>query len=152
MKKKGKKSSSFRPIWLKRLSWRIFPRGPRGLYCYLAAFSTGQCWLYNYRLAATFDVTIRTIQLWLAWLNRRALIHTYWIHGEHRRIVAHHYKNATQWLAAAALPKPKKKSRRYKLRTAGNLSWADQTQAQFEARRQAQLSKLLGRKDLRPIT
>lgn len=146
MPPKSKKSSSHRPLWLKRLSWRTFPRGPRGLYCYLAAFSTGQCWLYNYRLAITFDVTKRTIQLWIAWLTRHGLLHIYWIHGQSRRIVCHHFRNTTQWLAAAALTKPKKKRRRYPLRTAGNLPWAQQTQAQFEARRQAQLRKLLGRK------
>jgi hypothetical protein len=75
-----------------------------------------------------------------------SLIHIYYIHGIQRRIVVHHFKNSQAWLAAAALPKPKKKHRRYPLVTAGNLPWAEQTQAQFEARRQAQLRKLLGRK------
>jgi hypothetical protein len=112
----------------------------------LAAISTGQSWLYNYRLASTFDVTTRTIQLWIAWLTKMSLIHIYWIHGQHRRIVVHHFRNSTQWLTAAALPKPKNKPRRYKLRTAGNLPWAQQTQAQFEAKRQALKRSLEGRK------
>jgi hypothetical protein len=75
-----------------------------------------------------------------------SLVHIYWIHGQHRRIVVHHYRNSTQWLTAAALPKPKKQHRRYHLVTAGNLPWAEQSKAQFEARRQAQIRSLLGRK------
>ena len=75
-----------------------------------------------------------------------SLIHIYWIHGSHRRIVVHHYRTTSAWLAAAALPKPKKKYRRHKLRTAGNLPWSQQTKAQFEARRQALLRQLSPRK------
>jgi hypothetical protein len=141
-----------RPLWLKNLTWRTFPRGPRAIYCYLAAFSTGQCWLYNYRLAATFDVSPRTIQLWLAWLTRMSLIHVYWIHGRQRRIVAHHYRNTTQWLAAAALPKPRKKARRYALPRGINLPWSPLTKPEFERRRQSLLRSLEGRKKLRTIT
>jgi len=75
-----------------------------------------------------------------------SLVHTYWIHGTQRRIVCHHYRTTTQWLAAAALPKPRKKPRRHPLRHAGNLPWADQSAAQFEARRQALLRSLHPRK------
>jgi len=97
--------------WLKRLSWRVFPRGPRSLYCYLRAFPTGQCWLYNYRLANTFDVTERTIQLWLRWLKRHSLVHVYWKNGKTRVIVVHHFKSSYAWLTYAALPRPKKSTR-----------------------------------------
>jgi len=142
MQAKPTKPRPPRPLWLKKLSWRVFPRGPRGFYCYLAAFPTGQCWLYNYRLQAKFDVSRATIHRWLAWLNKMSLIHIYWIHGTHRRIVCHHFKNSHAWLAAAALPKPKKHPRRYPLRTAGNLPWANQTQTQFEARRQQLIRQL----------
>lgn len=133
-------------MWLKRISWRTFPKGPRGLYCYLCAFRSGQCWLYNYRLARTFDVTTRTIQLWLAWLTKMSLLHIYWIHGKHRRIVVHHYRSSSQWLAAAALPKPKPKRRNYPVHRAGNLPWADLTKRQFDARREHLKRALLGRK------
>jgi len=139
---KPQKTKYRRPLWLKKLSWRVFPRGPRGLYCYLAAFPTSQCWLYNYRLQAKFDVCERTVDRWLAWLNRMSLVHIYYIHGIQRRIVCHHFKNSHAWLAAAALPKPKKKHRQYKLRTVGNLPWAEQTKVQFEARRQELLRQL----------
>jgi hypothetical protein len=125
----------------------MFPRGPRSLYCYLAAFTTGQCWLYNYRLALTFDVTSRTIQLWLAWLTRFGLVHIYWLDGKHRRIVCHHFRNYKDWLAAAAIHKPKRKPRRYRTRSAGNLPWAAQTPAQWEARRQLLLSQLKSAKN-----
>lgn len=135
-----------RPLWLCKLSWRTFPRGPRALYIYLAAFTTGQCWLYNYRLAATFDVSPRSIQLWLAWLTRFALIHIYWLHGKQRRIVIHHYRNSYAWLAAAALPKPKKKYRRYTARSTTPQAWSAMTPAQFSARREALIAKLFERK------
>jgi hypothetical protein len=74
------------------------------------------------------------------------LIHIYWHGGKHRRIVCHHFRTSTQWLAAASLQEPKKKYRHYKLIGAGNPSTTPLSPSQFEARRQAQLRQLRERK------
>lgn len=97
---KHPKSKTHRPLWLKRISPHVFPWGPRNLYCYLCAFRSGQCWLYNYRLAAKMGVSIRTIQLWLAWLKNHHLVHIFWLRGRQRRIVVDRYANSHDWVIA----------------------------------------------------
>lgn len=76
-----------------------------------------------------------------------SLVHIYWIHGNHRRIVPHHFRTSAHWLAAAALPKPKKKYRRRNLLAVGNSPSAPLTPAQFEARRRLCLHQLKSAKN-----
>jgi len=84
---------------------RVFPRGPRALYCYLCAFKSGTCFLFNYRLAQTFHVSIRTIRRWRSWLRDHKLIHTWYLDPKHPRINVHHYKTYLAWLSAMAFPR-----------------------------------------------
>jgi hypothetical protein len=81
-----------------------------------------------------------------------SLVHIYWINGKQRRIVAHHFKTSAQWLAAAALPKPKTKHRYKRLTTAGSVPSAHLSPTEFAARRQLLHAQLRERKNLRPIT
>lgn len=93
------------PKWIAQLPPKVFPRGPRALYCYLCAFKSGTCFLFNYRLAAKFYVSIRTIQRWKSWLISHRLCHTWFLDPKHPRINCHHYKSFHAWLGAMALPK-----------------------------------------------
>jgi len=97
------------PKWIAQLPAKVFPRGPRALYCYLCAFKSGTCFLFNYRLAAKFSVSTRTIQRWKKWLIRHQLAHTWWLDHKHPRINCHHYKTFRDWLCAMALPKKRHK-------------------------------------------
>lgn len=101
----SKKSPPVNPAWLAQLPARVFPRGPRALYCYLCAFKSGTCFLFNYRLAAKFYVSTRTIHRWRAWLIKHKLAHTWYLDPKHPRLNVHHYKTFRAWLAAMALPK-----------------------------------------------
>lgn len=95
---------SARPRWIAQLPARVFPRGPRALYCYLCAFKSGTCFLFNYRLAQKFYVSTRTIRRWRSWLIKHKLAHTWYLDPKHPRINCHHYKTFNGWLAAMALP------------------------------------------------
>lgn len=97
-----------RPTWIAQLPATIFPRGPRAFYCYLCAFKSGTCFLFNYRLAQKFHVTTRTIRRWRSWLVKHKLIHTWWLDSKHPRINCHHFKSFNAWLAAMALPKKRR--------------------------------------------
>jgi len=94
-----------RPTWIAQMPPRIFPRGPRAFYCYLCAFKSGTCFLFNYRLAAKFHVSTRTIRRWRSWLVNHKLIHTWYLDPKHPRINVHHYKTFQAWLTAMAIPK-----------------------------------------------
>jgi len=94
-----------RPAWIAQIPAKVFPRGPRALYCYLCAFKSGTCFLFNYRLAAKFHVSIRTIRRWRSWLVKHKLIHTWYFDSKHPRINCHHYPTLINWMAAMATPK-----------------------------------------------
>lgn len=98
-----------RPIWIAQMPAKVFPRGPRAFYCYLCAFKSGTCFLFNYRLAQKFHVSVRTIRRWRSWLVKHKLIHTWYLDPKHPRINCHHYKSFHAWLIAMAIPKPPKK-------------------------------------------
>jgi len=110
-----KKLQPSRPGWISQLPARVFPRGPRALYCYLCAFKSGTCFLFNYRLAAKFYVSTRTIHRWRAWLIKHKLAHTWYLDPKHPRLNCHHYKTFNAWLAAMALPKKSHKIPKIKL-------------------------------------
>lgn len=97
-----------KPIWIAQIPAKVFPRGPRALYCYLCAFKSGTCFLFNYRLAQKFHVSVRTIRRWKSWLVKHRLIHTWYLDPKHPRINCHHFKSFRGWLAAMALPKNSK--------------------------------------------
>ena len=93
-----------RPLWIAQLPARVFPRGPRALYCYLCAFKSGTCFLFNYRLAQKFHVSTRTIIRWRSWLIKHQLAHTWYLDPKHPRLNCHHYKSFRAWVAAMAMP------------------------------------------------
>jgi len=64
-----------------------------------------------------------------------SLIHIYWLGGKQRRIVCHHFANSHDWLAAAALPKPKHTPRKFRKKLPKAVPETALTPAQFEARR-----------------
>lgn len=107
---KTKAKPARRPAyWTARLPSSVFPRGPRALYCYLAAFPKGACCLFNYRLASKFGVSVRTIRRWRSWLKQHQLIHTWWETPRKPRIIVHRYNKFSQWLTAMALPAKRSK-------------------------------------------
>lgn len=99
-----------KPRWIAQLPSTVFPRGPRAFYCWLCAFKSGTCFLFNYRLAEKFGVSVRTIRRWRTWLRDHQLLHTWWLDKNHPRINCHHYRTFNAWLAAMALPKKRKKA------------------------------------------
>lgn len=122
----------YRPYWIGRVPARIFPRGPRALYCYIAAFPTGCCYLFNYRLAQKFHVSIRTIRRWKSWLIRHSIAHIWWETTTKPRIICHHFKSAPDWITRMAIPNPQKYLKNHPM-----------TKAQKDARRQLLLKQLL---------
>jgi hypothetical protein len=122
----------YRPFWIARVPAKVFPRGPRALYCYIAAFPTGCCYLFNYRLAQKFHVSIRTIRRWKTWLIAHSLAHIWWETPRRPRIICHHFKSAPQWIMRMAIPNPQKYLKKHPL-----------TNAQKEARRRQLIKQLV---------
>jgi len=109
-------SDSLSPAyWCSRLPTSAFPRGPRALYSYLCGFPSGICYLFNYRLAAKFHVSIRTIRRWRSWLTKHSLIHVFWESTSRPRIVVHRYASFQAWLAAMASSKYQKRPASFSL-------------------------------------
>jgi hypothetical protein len=137
-----RESYNMPPFWVHRLSAKIFPRGPRALYSYLCAFPSGVCYLFAYRLALKFHVSVRTIRRWRHWLTKHKLCHTFWESTSRPRIVPHHFKNAHAWLLRMAEPGSARQAKKIRLST-----------KEKEDRRQAmlrQLALLSGRTKLSP--
>lgn len=131
--KPAKKHAQYPPsLWVSKLPATIFPRGPRALYLYMAAFPSGICYLFNYRLAAKFAVTIRTIRRWKTWLRKHRLIHTWWPDSLRPRITIHHYSSFHAWITTMAIPTPQKNAPKLRL-----------TQAEKDARRRKLLKQIL---------
>lgn len=97
--------------WLHHVNARTFPYGPRCLYRYLCSFPSRKCWLYNYRLALQFHVSVRSIQYWLKWLKDSNLVGLVYPRSSGvtfdgyarngpRIIKVHHFRHAPQWIVA----------------------------------------------------
>lgn len=125
---------TYRPFWIARVPAHVFPRGPRALYCYIAAFPTGCCYLFNYRLAEKFHVSIRTIRRWKSWLIAHQLAHIWWQTTRQPRIICHHFKSAPDWITKMAIPNP-----------GNHLKSQPLSKAQKDARRQLLLRQLLAK-------
>jgi len=120
------------PSWLKKLSHRAFPLGPRRLYVYLCCFGESGNWQWNCRLQKLFSVSNRTIRYWLSWLHKNNLI---WIHNprtKHRRIHPRYFATPEEWLGSLVFACTKK-----------TLQKALHPATEFEAARQRNRQALL---------